>query len=383
MRVGILKETFEGEKRVALIPEGTLLYTHLGIEVLLESGAGAGAYHPDEAYSAKGAKLLKRDEVIEQADILLCVRALGANPDRYAQDLEAMRPSQVLIGFLEPLDHPSAVQEAAKKGISAFAIELLPRITRAQSMDALSSMATISGYKAAILAAEALPRVFPMLMTAGGTLLPAKAFVIGAGVAGLMAIATAKRLGAKVRAYDVRPAVKEQVKSLGAGFVELGLEQKEAEDKSGYAKAMDEAFYQKQREMLTEVLSESDIVITTALIPGRRAPILITESMVKAMPKGSVIVDLAADKGGNCELTNPGMAIVRHDIVILGPTNLPSSVPQHASQLLSKNFFNFLKPMIQEGTLRIELEDQIIQETLITKDGDIRHPRILERLEGS
>lgn len=381
MNLGILKESFEGEKRVALVPEGVSVYTNLGIEVFLESGAGDGAFYPDDAYSAKGARVLQREEVCQKADILLGVRALGANPDRYAQDLEAMRPQQVLIGFLEPLDHPSVIQEAAKKGITAFAIELLPRITRAQSMDALSSMATISGYKAAILAAEALPRVFPMLMTAGGTLLPARAFVIGAGVAGLMAIATVKRLGAKVRAYDVRPAVKEQVKSLGAGFVELGLEQREAEDKSGYAKAMDEAFYQRQREMLTEVLSESDLVITTALVPGRRAPVLITEPMVKAMPKGSVIVDLAADKGGNCELTNPGMAIVRHDVIVLGPTNLPSSVPQHASQLLSKNFFNFIKPMIKEAAFRLDLEDQIVRETLVIKDGEVCHPKVLELLE--
>jgi NAD(P) transhydrogenase subunit alpha len=293
-----------------------------------------------------------------------------------------MHSGQVVVGFLDPLDAPSAIQEAAKKGITAFAIELLPRITRAQSMDALSSMATITGYKAAVIAAEALPKIFPMLMTAAGTLLPARVFVIGAGVAGLMAIATAKRLGAKVRAYDVRPSVKEQVQSLGASFVELSLEQKKAEDESGYARAMDESFYQKQRELLGEVLSESDVVISTALVPGKLAPVLITEAMVQAMPKGSVIVDVAAERGGNCELTKPGCVAVKHGVTILGPTNLPSSVPQHASMMFARNMFNFLKPIFIEGRLEIDLEDQVLRESLVAKDGNVVHPRVIDLLKG-
>ena len=382
MKLGVLKETCEGERRVSLVPELVSSYAKLGIEVLFEPGAGEDANFGDEAYLGKGAKSTSKNQLLHDSDILLCVRTLGANPKSYRDDLEKMHPGQLLVGFLDPLDAPSAIQDAAKKGITAFAIELLPRITRAQSMDALSSMATITGYKAAVIAAEALPKIFPMLMTAAGTLLPARVFVIGAGVAGLMAIATAKRLGAKVRAYDVRPAVKEQIQSLGASFVELGLEQKKAEDESGYARAMDESFYQKQRELLGEVLSESDVVISTALVPGKLAPVLITEAMVQAMPKGSVIVDVAAERGGNCELTKPGSVAVKHGVTILGPTNLPSSVPQHASMMFARNMFNFLKPIFIEGRLEIDLEDQVLRESLVAKDGNVVHPRVIDLLRG-
>jgi len=382
VKLGVLKETCEGEGRVSLVPELVSSYLKLGVEVLFEPGAGEGANFGDEAYLEKGAKSTPRNRLLQDSDILLCVRALGANPKRYRDDLEKMHPGQLLVGFLDPLDAPSAIQEAAKTGITVFAIELLPRITRAQSMDALSSMATITGYKAAVIAAEALPKIFSMLMTAAGTLLPARVFVIGAGVAGLMAIATAKRLGAKVRAYDVRPSVKEQIQSLGASFVELGLEQEEAEDKSGYARAMNESFYQKQRELLGEVLSESDVVISTALVPGKPAPVLITEAMVQAMPKGSVIVDVAAERGGNCELTKPGCVAVKHGVTILGPTNLPSSVPQHASMMFARNMFNFLKPILKEGRLEIDLEDQVLREALVAKDGNVVHPRVIDLLKG-
>lgn len=382
MKLGVLKETCEGERRVSLVPELVSSYVKLGVEVLFEPCAGEGAYFGDEAYLGKGAKSTPKDRLLQDSDILLCVRALGANPKHYRDDLNRMHSGQVVVGFLDPLDAPSTIQEAAKTGITAFAIELLPRITRAQSMDALSSMATITGYKAALIAAEALPKIFPMLMTAAGTLLPARVFVIGAGVAGLMAIATAKRLGAKVRAYDVRPSVKEQIQSLGASFVELGLEQKEAEDKSGYARAMDESFYKKQRELLSGVLSESDVVISTALVPGKPAPVLITEEMVQAMPKGSVIVDVAAERGGNCELTKPGEVAVKHGVTILGPTNLPSSVPHHASMMLARNMFNFLKPIFKDGRLEIDFEDQVFGEALVAKDGNVVHPRVNELLRG-
>ncbi|MFH1740342.1 MAG: Re/Si-specific NAD(P)(+) transhydrogenase subunit alpha [bacterium] len=381
MKIGLLKETFPNERRVALIPSGIPALTKKGYEVVLESGAGASAGYPDSAYEGKGARVVTGwSEVFAEADVIVQVRGLGANPAAGREDLGKFRDGQVLIGFQEPLSAPEAAQELAACGLVVFSMELMPRITRAQSMDALSSMATIAGYKAVLLAAEALPRMFPMLMTAAGTLAPAKVFVVGAGVAGLQAIATARRLGAVVQAYDVRPAVKEQIESLGAKFVEMPLKAGDAEDKGGYAKTMDEEFYRRQREMMTRVVAESDAVITTAAIPGKPAPKLISAEMVKGMVPGSVIVDLAAERGGNCELTQPDETVLTHDVSILGPTNLPSTVPYHASQMYSKNITTFLLHLIKEGEMKLSLEDEIVRETLITRGGEVVHPRVREAL---
>jgi NAD(P) transhydrogenase subunit alpha len=266
------------------------------------------------------------------------------------------------------------------EGVTGFAVELIPRITRAQSMDALSSMATIAGYKAVVLAADTLPQLFPMLMTAAGTISAARVFVVGAGVAGLQAIATARRLGAVVEAYDVRPAVKEQVLSLGAKFVELPLEAADAQDKGGYAKAMDEDFYRRQRETMSRVVAQSDVVITTAAVPGKKAPVLITGAMLEAMKPGSVVVDLAAEQGGNCELTRPGETLVHGGVTILGPLNVPSSIPHHASQMYAKNITNFVRPMLKDGALGIDTSDELVRETLVVRDGEVVHPRVRELL---
>lgn len=381
MIVGIPKETFPNEKRVALIPAHIPALSKAGIEVIVESGAGTAAGFLDQEYEEKGAKLVKdRSEVFSKADVILQVRALGANPDKGLDDLKLMKEGQVIIGFLEPLTAKKEVEELAKKKVTAFAMELIPRITRAQSMDALSSMANLAGYKAVILAADHLPKIFPMMMTAAGTIVAAKVFIVGAGVAGLQAIATARRLGAVVQAYDIRPAVKEQVMSLGAKFVELELTTEEAEDKGGYAKAMDEEFYRKQREMMTTVVAESDVVITTAAVPGKKAPILVTEEMVKGMKSGSVIVDLAAERGGNCEITEPGKVVQKHGVTIVGALNLPSEVPFNASQTYSKNITNFLALLNKEGQLTLDMEDEIVRDTMVTRDGEIVNPKVKEAL---
>jgi NAD(P) transhydrogenase subunit alpha len=308
------------------------------------------------------------------------VRSLGANLEAGRADLELVRPGQVLIGFAEPLSPTSAASDLAAKGATSIAIELLPRITRAQSMDALSSMATIAGYKAVLLAAGALPKMFPMFMTAAGTIKAARAFVMGAGVAGLQAIATSKRLGAVVSAYDVRPAVKEQVQSLGGKFIELELETSSSETKGGYAKAMDEEFYRRQRELMTTVIAESDVVITTAAVPGKKAPVLVTAEMVKGMAPGSVIVDLAAERGGNCELTQADQTVVKHGVTIIGPSNLPSTVPYHASQMYSKNIATLLAHLVKEGRLELDMEDEITREIVVTRDGEVVQPRVRELL---
>ncbi|RMF55334.1 MAG: Re/Si-specific NAD(P)(+) transhydrogenase subunit alpha [Calditrichaeota bacterium] len=381
MIVGIPKETFPNETRVALIPAHIPALSKAGIEVIVESGAGTAAGFLDQEYEEKGAKLVKdRSEVFSKADVILQVRALGANPDKGLDDLKLMKEGQVIIGFLEPLTAKKEVEELAKKKVTAFAMELIPRITRAQSMDALSSMANLAGYKAVILAADHLPKIFPMMMTAAGTIVAAKVFIVGAGVAGLQAIATARRLGAVVQAYDIRPAVKEQVMSLGAKFVELELTTEEAEDKGGYAKAMDEEFYRKQREMMTTVVAESDVVITTAAVPGKKAPILVTEEMVKGMKSGSVIVDLAAERGGNCEITEPGKVVQKHGVTIVGALNLPSEVPFNASQTYSKNITNFLALLNKEGQLTLDMEDEIVRDTMVTRDGEIVNPKVKEAL---
>ncbi len=382
MVVGIPAETYPGERRVATVPAVLPALTKAGLDVLLEPGAGAAAGFPDEGYVEKGAALSgDRAQLFATADVVLQVRALGANPDAGRADLALLRPGQVVIGLSEPLGEPAAARELAGCGATAFSMELIPRITRAQSMDALSSMATIAGYKAVLVAAEALPRMFPMMMTAAGTVTPARVFVVGAGVAGLQAIASARRLGAKVEAYDVRPAVKEQVESLGASFVDLPLDTAGSEDAGGYAKAQDEAFYARQREMMGRVVAGSDVVITTALIPGRPAPVLVTDEMVAGMTPGSVVVDLAAERGGNVEPSRPDEAVSAHGVTVLGPTNLPSTVPYHASQMYARNVSALLLHLVRDGALALDPDDEITAGTLVSRDGEVVHPRVRELLE--
>jgi NAD(P) transhydrogenase subunit alpha len=379
--VGVLKESFPGERRVALVPDLISHYKRAGYRVVVETEAGLAAGYTDEAYRNKGADIEKsRDSVFDAANVIMQVRGYGANPDKGKKDLKQYKQNQIVIGHFEPLSEPKLIKEVADKGATAFAMELVPRITRAQSMDALSSMATVAGYKAVLIAAEALPKMFPMFMTAAGTITPAHVFIVGAGVAGLQAIATAKRLGAIVHAYDIRPAVKEQVESLGAKFVEMELEAGEAEDKGGYAKAMDEEFYRKQRELMTKVVAENDVVVTTAAVPGKKAPLLVTEDMIKGMRPGSVIVDLAAERGGNCELTKEGETITAHGVTIFGPVNLPASAPYHASQMYAKNVLTFLQNMTKENKIAVNTDDEIIRDTMLTRDGKVVNPKVLELL---
>ena len=376
--LGALCETYPQERRVALVPRQCEALKKAGLEVVIEQSAGVPAGFPDEMYIARGARIGSREDVFREADIIAQVRCLGANPEAGRADLPLLRAGQTLIGFGEPLTALQEASQLAATGVSMLALELIPRITRAQSMDALSSMATISGYRAVLMGAMQLPKIFPLLMTAAGTVTPAKVFILGAGVAGLQAIATARRLGAVVYAYDVRPAVKEQVESVGAKFVMLDVDAQPSEDKGGYAKAMDEEFYRRQRGLLTGVLREQDVVITTAAIPGRKSPILITAEMVAAMPAGSVIVDIAAERGGNCELTRPGETIEHNGVTILGPLNIPSMIPHHASQMLSTNITAVAKLLMQDGNITLNLEDEIIRESLVTHAGKIVHPRVAE-----
>jgi NAD(P) transhydrogenase subunit alpha len=379
--VGVPKEIYPGERRVALTPAAVPLLAKVGMDVVIETGAGVAAGYPDAQYQEKGAKVLAdRASVFGQSDIVVQVLCYGANDKNGASDLPLMRRGQVLVGFLRPLGSPDSVQKVAQVGVSAYAVELMPRTTRAQSMDALSAMASIAGYKAVVVVADELPRIFPMMTTAAGTITPSRILVIGAGVAGLQAIATAKRLGAVVSAYDVRPAVKEQVQSLGGRFVELPLETGDAQDARGYAKAQDEAFYAKQRDLLGNVIAESDAVITTAVVPGKKAPILVTEAMVKRMPPGSVILDLAAERGGNCELTRPGERAVIHGVTIIGPINLASGAPYHASQMYAKNLTTFLQNLVKDGKVRPPESDEIIRETLLTQAGEVVNARVRELL---
>ena len=380
LRVGVPKETYPGERRVAMVPRAMDLLAKSDVEFIVESTAGDAAGFPDEEYRAKNAHLGGRDEVFASSDVILQVRALGANPEAGRADLGRLKSGQAVIGFSEPLTAGREAADLAACGVTLFSIELMPRITRAQSMDALSSMATVAGYKAVLLAAEILPRMFPMLMTAAGTIAPARVFVLGAGVAGLQAIATARRLGAVVSAYDVRAAVKEQVQSVGAKFIEMGLESGTAEDKGGYAKAMGEEFYRRQRELLTEVVRQNDVVITTAAVPGKKAPVLITAEMSRGMEPGSVIVDIAAERGGNCELTRAGETYVDSGVTILGPLNLPSTVPYHASQMYARNIATFLKHLVKDGQLNIDTSDEITRETMVTHAGEVVHSRVRELL---
>jgi NAD(P) transhydrogenase subunit alpha len=381
MKVGVVRESLPGERRVALIPDSVTVLAKSGLAVFVERGAGAEAGFSDEAYQAKGATLLdSRADVFATADIVVQVRCLGANLEAGIADLGLMRKDQILIGFADPLGAPAAAQQIAARGATLLAMELIPRISRAQSMDALSSMATIAGYKAVLLAAETLPKMFPMLITAAGTLSPAKVFVVGAGVAGLQAIASARRMGAVVEAYDVRSVVKEQVQSLGARFLDLPLDAGASQDTGGYAKQLDEGFYRRQRELMLKAMAGNDVIITTAAVPGRRAPTLVTEEMVQAMNPGAVIVDLAAERGGNCELTVPGQTVVRHGVTILGPTNLPATVPTHASQMYARNLTTLLTYLVKAGKLTLDVEDEIVRETLVTFEGEVLHPKVRETL---
>jgi NAD(P) transhydrogenase subunit alpha len=379
MIVGIPKESFPGERRVAIVPSVIPSLLKAGFEVVVESGAGDSASYPDAEYVGKGGKILReRAEVFKAADVVLQVLCYGSNDVTGKADLPLLRPGQVLIGFLRPLGSAETVQEIAATGVAAFSIELMPRTTRAQSMDALSSMATICGYKAVLLAADRLPRLFPMLTTAAGTITPARVFIIGAGVVGLQAIATARRLGAVASAYDMRPAAKEQVQSLGGRFVELPVEAQDAQDSRGYARAQDESFYRRQRELLGRVVAESDVVITAAVIPGKRAPLLVTRDMVEKMAPGSVIVDVAAERGGNCELTKANQVVVEHDVTILGYINLASTVPYHASQLYARNVAAFLAHLTKDCKIEIDTSDEITRETLVTEGGEIVNTRVRE-----
>jgi len=377
--VGVLKESFPGERRVALVPSVIPNLKKAGLEVVIEKGAGSEAGYPDATYADKGAKVLPdRAAVFGTADIITQVLCYGSNDRTGKADLPLMKRDQVLIGFLRPLGSKEVVQDIAGKGVTSFAVEMMPRTTRAQSMDALSSMATACGYKAVLIAADTLPKFFPMLTTAAGTITPSRVLIIGVGVAGLQAIATARRLGAVVSAYDLRPVVKEQVQSLGARFVELAIEAKDAQDARGYARAQDDAFYAKQRELLGRVIAENDVVITTAVVPGKKAPVLVTAEMVRGMAPGSVIVDLAAERGGNCELTRSGETIVDSGVTIIGRINLASTVPYHASSLYARNITAFLQHLVKDGKLNLKTDDEITRETLLTRGGEIVNARVRE-----
>ena len=381
MIVGVPRETYPGERRVALVPAVLANLAKAGLQVLVEPGAGAAAGYPDTEYSDKGAKIAaSRAEVFAQAEIITQVLCDGANDKTGQADLPMLRSGQILVGFLRPLGSLQILQELAATGVSSFAVELMPRTTRAQSMDALSSMATMSGYKAVILAADTLPRIFPMLTTAAGTITPGRVLIIGVGVAGLQAIATARRLGAVTSAYDMRPAAKEQVLSLGGRFVELPIEAKDAQDARGYGTAQGEEFYRKQRDLLGDAVAANDVVITAAVIPGKKAPILVTKEMVAGMLPGSVIVDLAAERGGNCELTRAGETVVEHGVTVIGETNLASTVPYHASQMYARNLSAFLLNMVKDGKFQFNEADEIHRETLLTRNGEIVNARVREFL---
>ncbi len=374
--VGIAKEVFPGERRVAMVPAVVPSLAKAGLEVRVQSGAGLEAGYPDEAYVEKGAKMVASREEVFAADVVFQVRTGGAAGSAADSDLARIKRGGVVIGMADPLGCPEGARKIAETGATLFALELVPRITRAQSMDVLSSMATIAGYRAVLLAATTLPKMFPMMMTAAGTIAPARVFIVGAGVAGLQAIASSKRLGAVVSAYDVRPVVKEQVESLGGKFLEIQLNTAAAEDKGGYAKQLDDEAIRKQQELMLQAVADSDVVITTAAVPGKKAPILVTAKMVQQMKTGSVVVDLAAERGGNCELTRPGETVVTGGVTILGPANLPAEIPYHASQMYAKNIATFLLNMVKDGQLNLDMEDEIIRETLVARDGKIANPRV-------
>jgi len=374
MKVAIAKEIEYGEHRVAVIPDLAARLVKQGIEIWVEAGAGEASFFSNEAYEAAGAKIISDTATLwGEADVLMKV---GVPKDH---EINQMREGSVLISFLNPLGTPEVIQQLANRKITAFSMELIPRTSRAQSMDALSSQAGVAGYKAVLIAAAALPKFFPMLTTAAGTIRPAKVFVMGAGVAGLQAIATARRLGAVVEAFDIRPAVKEEVQSLGAKFIEVKLEE-ETVAAGGYAKEISEASKQRTQEVVTEHVKNADVVITTAQVPGKKAPLLVTEEMVAQMNPGSVIVDLAAEQGGNCAGTEPGKDVVRHGVTIIGPINLPSSMPVHASQMYAKNVATLLQYMVKDGNLQLNFEDDIIGSTCVTHAGEILNQRVKDAL---
>ncbi len=381
MKIAVLKELYPGERRVALVPANVPQLAKAKMEVLVEAGAGIAAGFPDQMYADKGATLVADRAAALAADILLQVRSAGMDADAGAALRTNLRSGQIVIGSCDPLGKAQAIADWASSGVTLFALELIPRITRAQSMDVLSSQATIAGYRAVLMAATELPKMFPMMMTAAGTLTAAKAFVIGVGVAGLQAIASCRKLGAIVSAYDVRPACREQVESLGGKFVELELDASSSEDKGGYAKAMDEDFYRRQRALLAGVVAQSDVVITTAAIPGRQSPLLVTADAVRGMQPGSVIIDLAAERGGNCELSKPDQRVVEHGVTILGPTNIATDIPNHASQMLGNNVVKFLLNMIKDGQLNLNLEDEIIRDTLVARGGEVANGRVKDMLK--
>lgn len=381
MKIGIPRETYPGERRVALIPMTLPALTKAGLEVVIEAGAGEPAGFPDSEYQEKGASIAAdRKSLFSDCDVILQVRGPGANPEGGAADVELLREGQYLIASLDPLAATDSMKAMAASKANAFALELVPRITRAQSMDILSSMASVAGYLAVLLAATRLPKFFPMFMTAAGTIKPSRVFVLGAGVAGLQAIATAKRLGAIVEAYDVRPAVKEQIESLGGKFVELPIETEGAEDAGGYAKEQTDEQKKKQQELMADHIRGADVVITTAAVPGRKSPILVPAEVVKGMRPGSVIVDLAAEKGGNCELTVAGETVVKHGVTIMGVVNLSSDLAYHASQMYSKNISTFLLHLVKDGGIELDMEDEITSGSMVTRNGEVIHPMVLDAI---
>jgi NAD(P) transhydrogenase subunit alpha len=379
--VAVPKETWPGERRVALVPDAVKVLAKAGIEVVIEAGAGRAAGFDDDSFTQAGATLQTDPALLMgRADLVVKVQPPRAL-EHGGHEIDLLREGAALVGLLRPLDMPGIARQLAARRITAFALELVPRITRAQSMDVLSSMATIAGYHAVLLGAQALPKIFPMLVTAAGTVSPARVLVVGAGVAGLQAIATARRLGAAVEAYDTRPAVKEQVQSLGARFVELTLETGDAEDSGGYARAQSEEFYARQRALLAERVRAADVVITTAQVPGQRAPLLIDEATVQAMRPGSVIVDLAAEQGGNCALTQAGQDVIAHGVQIRGALNLPSAHPTHASQLFGRNVATFILHLVKDGKLVLDLDDELTRAPLLTHEGRVEHAGTRARLD--
>ena len=380
MKLGILKERIPGERRVALVPESVSRLVKGGNEVLVERGAGAASYNGDDTYAAAGARLMSDSSAVyAEAELVAKVQR------PFSDEIGWLRAGQALVGFLQPLTNGDLVRELATRRVISFAMEAIPRVTRAQPMDALSSQANIGGYKAVVLAADRLPRYLPMLTTAAGTIAPARCLVLGAGVAGLQAIATARRLGAIVEAFDTRPVVKEQVQSLGARFLEIELGES-AEAAGGYAKELSEEAHRKEQELIGKHVKDADIVVTTAALPGRRAPLLITGAMVRSMKPGSVIVDLAAETGGNCELTEPGATIETYGVTIVGETNLPSTLAYHASQLYSRNVTSLLGLLVKDGAFRPDWNDEIVKGCLITRDGDVVHPAakaLVQQLAGA
>ncbi|MGB0473904.1 MAG: Re/Si-specific NAD(P)(+) transhydrogenase subunit alpha [Porticoccaceae bacterium] len=382
MIIAVTRELVTGEKRVSLCPDNVQLLIKAGAELWVEQSAGTQAGFSDEEYQTAGAKIISnRDELFAGAEIILQVQSFGSNTENAQQDLERLKPGQLVVGMMDPLAQPQAAQQVAETGASAIALEMVPRISRAQSMDVLSSMATLAGYRSVLLGAEAAPRILPMLMTAAGTLQPARVLIMGVGVAGLQACATAKRLGAVVEAYDVRPAAREQIISVGATPVELDLPTESSEGAGGYAKEQSEDFLELQRKLMTEVVARQDIIITTAAVPGAKSPILVTEDMLVAMKSGSVVVDMAAERGGNCALTQAGQTVVKHGVTILGPENLASEVAYHASQMYGKNIQTLLELILQDGNINLDFDDEIIAGTVVAHDGDVPHPHMRKLLD--